>query len=113
VPEFLAEQYDPGAVEADVRRRATALQRACQRLATSDVGVRVIFARYVPADEVVFVHLEAESVGAVEEAARQAGISFDRISLSLSVLDAVAGGDDNLTERKGNGSVNGGEAENA
>lgn len=81
--EFLAEQYDPGAVEADVRQRAAALQRACRDLGASDVDVRVVFARYVPADEVVFVNFEAESREAVEEAGRQAGIAFDRVSETL------------------------------
>jgi hypothetical protein len=99
VPEFLAEQYEPGAVEADVRQRAAALQRVCLELGASDIDIRVVFARYVPADEVVFVDFEAESREAIYEAARQVGIAFDRVSETLNALSTAVGTDQDITDQ--------------
>lgn len=85
MPEFLAEQYEPGITEAVVRSRAAALQTACDELTISGVEVRLIGTHYAPSDEVVFIEIGAGSVQAVEETARRAGLTFDRVTETVSV----------------------------
>lgn len=92
MPEFLAEQYQPGDTDAGVRTRAAALQRACEELAASGVDVKVVSSYYVPSDEVVFFQLAAESVTAVEEAGRTARMVFDRVSETVSLAATTGPG---------------------
>lgn len=83
MPEFLAEQYEPGVTEAGGRTRIASLRQACDAIVSSRasrVQARVISATFVPADEALLIEFEADSLAAVEEVADRAGLKFDRVS---------------------------------
>ena len=68
--EFLAELYVSRANESGVRHAAEAL----------GASVRCVRAIFVPDDEICFLLFEAASADDVVEAARTAGLAFERIS---------------------------------
>jgi hypothetical protein len=77
VPEFLVELYIS-------RADARGLRHAVEALGTTVSCVRSIF---VPEDELCFLLVEAASADHVRDAARTAGLRFERISEVATPLD--------------------------
>jgi hypothetical protein len=90
VAEFLLELYVPrdgrATVDADVDRAG----RAASELAREGTPVRYVRSIYVPEDETCFLLYEADSADGVREAARRAGLPFDRVveAVAESAVDA-------------------------
>ena len=83
--EFLLEVYaartDARAVDAAARRA----RAAADSLASEGPYVRYVRSIFVPEDETCFYVYEADSMGAVREVARRAGLSIDRVVEARSV----------------------------
>jgi Protein of unknown function (DUF4242) len=76
---FLVERYLKQSDADALAAAAGALRRSARQL--TDEGRRVRFVRsiFLPEDETCFDLYEASSAETVEETARRAGVSFDRI----------------------------------
>ena len=77
MPRYLVELYLSGrdaAAELEARARV-----AAEALANEGERVQYVRTVFLPTDETCFQVYDAVSAGAVEEASRRAGISFDRI----------------------------------
>jgi len=85
VPEFLAEIYAARSDEDAVTLGADRARRAAEALATEGVPVRYLRTIFVPEDETCLVLYEADSAEAVREAARRAGLAFERVAEAVSV----------------------------
>ena len=84
MPEFLLECYvsrtDGGAVERGEQRARS----AADELTREGTRVRLDRSIFVPEDETCFYLYEAETVDGVREAARRAGLPFERIAEAIS-----------------------------
>ncbi len=82
--EFLVELYvsreHTRAVEAGARRA----EAAAKELTREGTPVRYLRSIFVPEDETCFYLYEADSGDAVREAARRAGLPFDRIAEAVA-----------------------------
>ncbi|MGH3030949.1 MAG: hypothetical protein ACRDNE_09330 [Gaiellaceae bacterium] len=78
--EFVVELYvsrdSAGAIEEGAER----LRGAAQEM--RDAGIHVVYLRriFVPEDETCLLLFEADSVDTVREAARRAGVAFERVT---------------------------------
>jgi hypothetical protein len=80
VPEFLVELYVSQADDDAVARDADDALAASVELTREGTPVRYLRSIFVPEDETCFLLYEAGSVDAVREAARRAGLTFERIT---------------------------------
>ncbi len=78
--EFLIELYVPRAEAASVERCAERARRAARELTREGTHVRYLRAIFVPEDETCFYLYEAATSAAVGEAARRAGLQFERVT---------------------------------
>jgi len=85
---YLAELYLARRTGLGVDTIAARLREAVEEI--SAAGTHVVFLQsiYVPDDETWFGLFEAESTDAVEEAARRAGLSCERIAPAACLPDA-------------------------
>lgn len=84
MPEFLLEFYLPRTNTAGVGLSAENARRAAEQLIQEGTQVRFLRAIYVPEDEICLFLYEAASPEAVGEAARRAGLSFERIAETMA-----------------------------
>ncbi len=80
---YLVERFWPGVTPALAEEAAARLRAA----ATGPAGTSVVHLRsaLLPADEVVFTFVEADSVNAIRELSERAAFAADRISESISI----------------------------
>src|SRR5262249_9362677 len=78
MPEYLLERYASHADSGAERAR-----REAERMTRDGTLVRLLRSSFVPGDETCFDLYEAESLEAVQEAARRAELRVDRISRSI------------------------------
>ena len=81
--EFLVELYVARGDSAAVEGGAERARAAAEKLTDEGEPIRYVRAIFVPEDETCFFLYEAESVDAVREATRQAGLSSVRITEAL------------------------------
>jgi Nickel responsive protein SCO4226-like len=74
VPEFLLEHYVPRKAAGRPRESAERARIAADELTRAGTPVRCLRSIFVPEDETCFVLYEADSIEAVREAARLAGL---------------------------------------
>jgi len=80
VGKYLVELYLPRTGSGGLPRAAAARARAAaEELAGDGTPVRYLRSIFVPGDELCFLLYEGPSAEAVGEAARRAGITFERI----------------------------------
>ena len=79
---FLVERFWPG---VDRRRAGSAVARLERAARHGEGRVRHLRSGYIPADEMVWSVLEADSADAVVAVANRAGYCVDRISETISV----------------------------
>jgi len=84
VAEFLLELYVSRQAAAAVQRGAERARIAAGELTRAGTPVRCLRSIYVPEDETCFLLYEADSVGVVQEAARRAGLPFERIAEAVT-----------------------------
>jgi hypothetical protein len=84
MPEFLLELYVSGTARGSALRGAERARIAADELTRAGTPVSCLRSIFVPADETFFLLYEADSLGVVQEAARLAGLSFDRIAEALT-----------------------------
>jgi hypothetical protein len=80
MPEFLLELYVSREAGASARLDAERARIAADELTRTGTPVRCVRSIFVPDDETCFLLFEADSIGAVREAAGRAGLPFDRIA---------------------------------
>jgi uncharacterized protein DUF4242 len=80
VAEFLVELYVARSNGRMVARCAARAQAAAEALSHSGTRVRYVSSIFVPEDETCFLLYEADSVDAVETAARNARLTFERVA---------------------------------
>ena len=92
MPEFLIELYvssvDPTAVASTAQRA----QRAAAELTADGTPVRFLRSIFVPSDETCLFLYEAESIDAVRDVARRAGLSYDHLAETASAAPNPTGG---------------------
>lgn len=82
---YLVEHYWPG-ITTEAFRSAVARLRATSRaMACSGVTIRCLHSTMIPADEAAFCAFAAGSPELIEQLYHRAGITFDRIVVSLEV----------------------------
>lgn len=77
--QFLVERYLRRADAADLRATARALRRCARELTRDGEPVRYVRSIFLPGDETCLDLYVASSAQAVGEAARRAGVHYDRI----------------------------------
>lgn len=82
--EFLLELYVPRGDQAAVDAGAERAGRAAEELTSAGRPVRYVRSIYVPQDETCFLLYEADSADTVRDAARLAGLPFDRVAEALA-----------------------------
>jgi hypothetical protein len=83
VAEFLVELY-VSRTEAVLAARGTERARlAADELTAQGTPARLVRSLFVPEDETCFLLIQAASIEVVREAARRAGLSFERVSETL------------------------------
>ncbi len=82
--EFLVELYISQADSEAVARGANKARQAAEELTRQGTRVHYLQSIFVPEDETCFVLFEAISADAVQEAARRAALSFERVSEAVS-----------------------------
>lgn len=87
VGEFLVECYASAVPPEGVRRSAARAHAAAEELAHEGTPIRYVRAIFVPADETCFFLYEADSADVVREAVRRAGLSYERVSESLTTKE--------------------------
>ena len=84
MPDYLLELYvsrdDPELAARGGRR----IREAAEHLTQGGTPVRYCRSLFVPDEEVCFVLVEADSIDAVRDAARLAGMPYDRVSAAIS-----------------------------
>jgi hypothetical protein len=78
--QFLGELYLSRGDAGAVVRNAERTRVAAQELTREGVPVRYLRSIFVPEDETCFVLIEARSAEAACQAARRAGLSFERLA---------------------------------
>jgi hypothetical protein len=84
VPEFLVEQYISSADTACAGASSKRARLAAAALNSEGTTVRYLRSILVPEDETCFYLYEAGSAEAVREAARRAGLQFERIIAAVA-----------------------------
>ncbi len=84
-PLFLAELYRPGCTTA----AATAMVRRLRAAVEARAEVALIESIYLPHDELLLCMIEAGGRDLVDHAAADAGLSFDRISPAVGIVNAL------------------------
>lgn len=82
--QFLLELYVSRSDEAAVDRDAEQARLAAEQLTLEGTPVHYVRSIFVPEDETCFQLYEAASAEAVGEAARRAGLRFDRVAVTVS-----------------------------
>lgn len=82
MPEFLLELYLSRDASVDTSVRSA--QLAAEKMTREGRPVRCVRSIFVPDDETCFLLYEAALAEDVEEAARQASLSFDRAALPIA-----------------------------
>lgn len=82
--DFLVELYVARSNRRAVSRWPDRARVAADALSRSGTPVRFAGLIFVPDDETCFLLYEADSAGAVEEAARRAGLSFERVAKAVA-----------------------------
>jgi hypothetical protein len=77
---YLVELYVSRYDHLSVGRGAERARRAAAELAREGTAVRYVRSIFVPEDETCLLLYEAESLAAVDAAARRAGLTFERIA---------------------------------
>jgi hypothetical protein len=80
MPEYLVELYVSRTDAAPLRERIETARRAAEELSGEGTPVLQLRSIFVPADETCLLLYEASSVDAVQEVARRAALSFERLS---------------------------------
>jgi hypothetical protein len=93
VPEFIVEQYISRADTASAGRSAERARLAAAEVDGEGKAVRYLRSILVPEDETCFYLYEAGSADAVREAARRAGLPFERISEAIAEPSAALTGE--------------------
>jgi len=84
MPDYLLELYvarDDADLAAEDGR---IVRKAAEQITLRGTNVRYRRSMFVPAEETCFVLLEADSIDAVHDTARLAGVPYDRISPAFS-----------------------------
>jgi hypothetical protein len=81
---YLVELYVSRHDSASVDRGADRAREAAAELTREGTAVRYVRSIFVPEDETCLLLYEAESVAAVDAAARRAGFAFDRIAAAVA-----------------------------
>ncbi|HXF97905.1 MAG TPA: nickel-binding protein [Gaiellaceae bacterium] len=84
VPEFLLEMYVAREGSTHAARLARRARSTVAELTDEGVPVRLVRSIFVPEDETCFLLFEAETVEAVEEAARRAELPYERVSEAVA-----------------------------
>lgn len=84
MPEFLLELYVSRGAAALARRDAERARIAAVELTRAGTPVSWVRSIFVPEDETCYLLYEADSADAVREAARQAGLPFERVAEALT-----------------------------
>jgi len=79
MPEFLLEVYAARTASSVVDEGARRARGAADSLSADGTRVRFVRSIFVPEDETCFYVYEADSVGAVREVARRAGLPAERV----------------------------------
>lgn len=82
--EFLIEVYLSRGDSAAVERNAERARLAARELTREGTPVRYLRSIFVPEDETCFVLLQADAAEAAGEAARRAGLSFERLAEAVA-----------------------------
>jgi len=77
---YLVELYVSRDDHTSVGLRAERARQAAAELTREGTAVRYVRSIFVPEDETCLLLYEAESLAAVDAAARRAGLAFDRIA---------------------------------
>jgi Protein of unknown function (DUF4242) len=85
MPEFLVELYVSRAAATSTDLRAERARRAAEELDGEGTAIRYLSSILVPDDETCFYLYEAGCADAVQEAARRAGLHYDRISEAVAM----------------------------
>ena len=87
MPEFLLESFVPNkdGLVADARTEPVA--RAAEQMRREGTRVRYLRSILLPRDEMCLYFFEAASAEDVAEAARRAGLPFERVTAAISVGD--------------------------
>lgn len=80
MPEFVVELYVSQAGGHTVERGAERARRAARELSREGTTVRYLRSIFVPDDETCFYLYEAAAAEDVQEAARRAGLKFERVA---------------------------------
>jgi hypothetical protein len=84
MPEFLLELYVSRAAAASTGAGAERARLAAEELDDEGTAIRYLSSILVPEDETCFYLYEAGSADAVHEAARRAGLQYERISEAVA-----------------------------
>jgi Protein of unknown function (DUF4242) len=84
MPEFLLELYVSRAAVASAGAGAKRARLAAEELDDEGTAIRYLSSILVPEDETCFYLYEAGSADAVHEAARRAGLQYERISEAVA-----------------------------
>jgi hypothetical protein len=84
MPEYLLELYVPRDDAELAVEGGRSVREAAQQLSLKGTRVRYRRSMFVPDDEICFVVLDADSIDAVRDAARLAGVTYDRLSPAIS-----------------------------
>ena len=82
---YLVECYLPGIAEADVAAAGNRFRFAVEDLRSAGHDVTYLGALFLATDEAVFHQLRAADAAVVIEAARRAGVAFERVVESIGV----------------------------
>ncbi len=82
--DFLLELYAARSNHRAVSRWPDRARAAADALSRSGPRVRFVTSIFVPDDETCFLLYEADSATAVEEAARRAGLAFERVAEAIT-----------------------------
>jgi Protein of unknown function (DUF4242) len=86
--EYLVETYTPRTDEAAIRHAAGRARIAAEQLTRDGNPVRLLHSIFVPEDETCLYLYEAASADAVHEAARRAGLPFERVAEAIAEPNA-------------------------
>ena len=83
MPDYCLELYLPGGSQAALEEAAERARAAAESLGSRGRSVRYLRSTYLPEDETCLHFFAAHSVEDVAEAARQAGLTGDRITRAI------------------------------
>ena len=85
MPTYVVERYLPAGTSAALRTQGRRATEAAAALTVEGMPVAFLGVAYIHHDETCFLLFEGESIEAVENANRRAGLPFDRVSEAVYV----------------------------